>query len=414
MTHPTDERSPLSTALIVDDDTLARRLAAGVLRSLGAQTLLEAPGGLDALTLLRKEEHKIDLVICDLEMDEMDGVEFLTELGSTKPGMAVVLVSGMARPLIAAVEEMARGAGLRVLGALEKPIDRTRLGQILEPLNRPVAGAAAPRAHTAIPIEDIRVALADRQFVLFFQPKIDLRNGKLVGAEALARWYHPKRGLVPPGAFIPAIEECGLINELTWLLFDSAARTAASWQQAGLDIALNINITVGFLEELAVTENILALTRSNKLSPDRMVLEITESMATTDLIPVIGNLARLRMRGFGLAIDDFGTGYSTMQQLSRIPFSELKVDRTFVSGALRKPDVRAILESSLELGRRLQLQTTAEGIETPAELALIRSIGCDAAQGYLFAKPMDRESFDTWAHDWVANGAERMTQLATV
>jgi EAL domain-containing protein (putative c-di-GMP-specific phosphodiesterase class I) len=129
------------------------------------------------------------------------------------------------------------------------------------------------------------------------------------------------------------------------------------------------------------------------------------------MVPVIGSLARLRMRGFGLAIDDFGTGYSTMQQLSRIPFNEMKLDRSFIEGAARQPDVRAILESSLELGRRLRLQTTAEGIETLDELAMLKSIGCDTAQGFLFARPMEGAAFCTWADEWSRVGNRALRQM---
>jgi len=136
-------------------------------------------------------------------------------------------------------------------------------------------------------------------------------------------------------------------------------RTLKQWLPENRDISVSVNITVGFLEELAVTENIIAMAKNMSVPSERITLEITESTATTHVVTVIGNLARLRMRGFGLAIDDFGTGYASMQQLSRIPFNELKVDRSFVAGAARYPNLRTILESSLDLGRRLGLQTVA-------------------------------------------------------
>jgi EAL domain-containing protein (putative c-di-GMP-specific phosphodiesterase class I) len=400
-------------ALIVDDDAVARRLAAGVLRAIGCEPVFEATDGVEGLAYLRRDVTPVDVVICDLDMDGMDGVEFLSELGAERPGMAVVLASGMHRSIMAAVEEVARSSGLRVLGVIDKPVDRQRLGKMLEPVKQGTTSAGANAIDESFTHDEIRQGLNDRQFVLYYQPKVDLRDGKLVGAEALARWNHPERGLVPPMSFIPAAEQSGLINELTWTLFDSGLRTAAEWQSEGRDITLSVNITVGFLEELAVTENIMALTQSQKVMPDRIVLEITESTATTDVVPVIGNLARLRMRGFGLAIDDFGTGYSTMQQLSRIPFNELKVDRTFIAGATQQADVRAILESSVELGRRLRLQTTAEGIETLDELSLLRSIGCDTAQGFLFAKPMEPSAFRAWADEWDRGGQHALRQLVS-
>jgi EAL domain-containing protein (putative c-di-GMP-specific phosphodiesterase class I)/AmiR/NasT family two-component response regulator len=393
--------SAATRAIVVDDDAIARRLAIGVLRSLGVAPDLEAADGVEALARIRNEAAPIDIALCDLEMDGMDGVEFLTQLGAERPGMAVVLLSGMEKSLIESVEGMAKSSGLRVLGALQKPLDRDKLSGLIARLNAsravrtPVGDQGAQ-----ISIEEIRVALLEKQFVPFFQPKIDLRTGELVGAEALVRWQHPQLGLVPPNRFIPLAEDSGQIIDLTWLMLDSSMRTLGDWLPNGLDISVSVNITVGFLEELAVTENIIAMAQGQKVPSHRIVLEITESTATTNVVTVIGNLARLRMRGFGLAIDDFGTGYASMQQLSRIPFNELKVDRSFVSGAARYPNLRTILESSLDLGRRLGLQTTAEGIETEDELSLLRGIGCDTAQGFLFAKPMEATAFWKWKEEW--------------
>ncbi len=401
------------SVLVVDDDVIARRLAAGVLRSFGIDHAVEVTNGIEALNHLRRSEEVIDVVLCDLEMEGMDGIEFLAELATECPDAAIVLVSGMHRSVLAAVEEMAKNTGLRVLGAIEKPLERQRLLSLFEALrldDRPRVQKEKPESFSRREIQD---GLTNKQFVLYYQPKVDLRDGRLIGAEALARWLHPERGIIQPMNFIPAAEETGLINELTWSMLDMAMRTAADWSQVGLDISLSVNITVGFLEELAVTENIIALTNSQHVLPERIVLELTESMAMTDIVPVIGNLARLRMRGYGLAIDDFGTGYSTMQQLARIPFNELKVDRTFIEGAVRQSDVRAILESSLELGRRLRLQTTAEGIETLDELAMLRAIGCDTAQGFLFARPMEGHNFCGWADEWNRHGERALRQLVS-
>jgi len=390
--------------LVVDDDAIARRLATGILRSIAVGGYAEAVDGTSALTRLERAAPPIDVVIVDLEMEGMDGVEFLAELARSTPSVAVILASAMHRSVMAAVEEMAKNTGLRVLGALEKPLDRARVKGVLEALIANPERHVRPEREETFTDAEIHEAMLRNEFELYYQPKVDLRDGRLIGAEALVRWRHPERGIVPPMSFIPAAEKNGLINELTWTLFESGLRSAAQWSSTGLDIALSVNVTVGFLEELAVTENILALTHSHKVMPDRITLELTESMAATDVVPVVGNLARLRMRGFGLAIDDFGTGYSSMQQLSRIPFNELKVDRSFIEGAARQPEVRAILESSVELGRRLRLQTTAEGIETLDELAMLRGMGCDTAQGFLFARPMEIGAFRVWADDWNRGG----------
>lgn len=395
------KRSTSIRAIIVDDDAIARRLAAGVLRNLGVNPEFEAADGVEALARIRQESSRIDLALCDLEMDGMDGVEFLSQLGSERPGMSVVLLSGMEKSLIESVEGMARSSGLRVLGALQKPVDRDKLSGLIARMSAAHStNSASGDAGTLITVEDIARGLAERQFVPYFQPKIDLTSGKVTGVEALVRWRHPQLGLVPPNRFIPLLEDSGQIVELTWFMLDSSMRTLVEWLAKDLDISVSVNVTVDFLEEFAVTENIIALAQNLNAPPQRVTLEITESTAATHELTVIGNLARLRMRGFGLAIDDFGTGYASMQQLSRIPFKELKVDRSFVSGAARYPNLRTILESSLNLGRRLGLKTVAEGIETMDELRLVRSIGCDMAQGFLFAKPMEAGHFPRWVSDW--------------
>ena len=408
-----DETGKPSTpirAIIVDDDAIARRLAAGVLRRLGVNPEFEAADGVEALAHIKNMQGDIDLALCDLEMEGMDGVEFLAELGAERPGMSVVLLSGMEKSLIESVEGMAKSSGLRVLGSLQKPVDRDKLAGLIARMGG-AAGAtrtASGEAGAQINVEDIAIGLEQKQFVPYFQPKIDLRSGALIGAEALVRWRHPQLGLVPPMRFIPLAEDSGQIVGLTWHMLESSMRTLAQWIPESLDISVSVNITVGFLEELAVTENIIALAKNISVPAHRITLEITESTATTHVVTVIGNLARLRMRGFGLAIDDFGTGYASMQQLSRIPFNELKVDRSFVSGAARYPNLRTILESSLDLGRRLGMQTVAEGIETTEELNLLQSIGCDTAQGFLFAKPMEAGQFVRWASEWRRGGQENM------
>jgi EAL domain-containing protein (putative c-di-GMP-specific phosphodiesterase class I)/FixJ family two-component response regulator len=399
--NETGKSSKPIRAIIVDDDAIARRLAAGVLRNLGINPEHEAADGVEALAKIRHDANHIDIALCDLDMEGMDGVEFLAQLGAERPGMSVVLLSGMDKSLIESVEGMAKSSGLRVLGALQKPVDRDKLSGLLARLGGTSVSRAAPgEPRGQITVEDVATALNQKQFVPFFQPKVELRTGELIGAESLVRWRHPELGLVPPNRFIPLCEDSGQIVDLTWHMLESSLRTLSEWLIEGLDVSVSVNITVGFLEELAVTENIIALAQNMQVSPNRIILEITESTATTHVVTVIGNLARLRMRGFGLSIDDFGTGYASMQQLSRIPFNELKVDRSFVSGAARYPNLRTILESSLDLGRRLGLQTVAEGIETHDELALLREIGCDAAQGFLFGRPMEAANFSRWAKEW--------------
>lgn len=398
------------TAMIIDDDAMQRRIVCALLADCGVTRTIEAGDGTEALSRLREQNLCTDLVLVDLNMGGMDGIEFLSQLGSERPGTAVLLLSAMDQALITAVESMAHNSGLRVLGALRKPLDRVHLQSIVRAIHDEPAERASVEAPPLMTPEDIRIGLNEHQFVPYFQPKIDMKHGTLLGAEALVRWKHPELGLVAPGRFIPVMESHGLISELTWTMLDASMATLAAWRPHGLDLSMSVNITVSFLEEIAVTENIVTIAERHAIPAPNLMLELTESMATTDLLTVIGNLARLRMRGFGLSIDDFGTGYASMQQLSRIPFSELKVDRSFVSGAQRHPHLRAILESSVHLGKRLGLVTTAEGVETAEDWHLVHSFGCDVAQGFLIARPMDAGSFLSWASDWDRYGREALAE----
>jgi len=216
---------------------------------------------------------------------------------------------------------------------------------------------------------------------------------KGIGAEALARWLHPVRGIVGPYAFIEKLEETGNLDRLTFGILDAAARACRQWQDAGMEMTVSVNLSLRSLAMTNLADRITETVKSQGLYPSRVTLEITESAAMTDIAPALENLARLRLRGFGLAIDDFGTGFSSIQQLARIAFTELKIDRSFVSGMTENRESRAIVEASIDMARRLGISSVAEGIETQAEWNLLRNAGCNIGQGYFISRPVDGDGF---------------------
>jgi EAL domain-containing protein (putative c-di-GMP-specific phosphodiesterase class I)/FixJ family two-component response regulator len=395
-----DKLEHLRSAIAIDDDPLQRKVALAALRDIGFSELFEAADGVQALATMAAPGRTIDFALCDLDMAGMDGIQLLSRLARERPGMPVVLLSSQQESLISAVGTMAAASGLNVVGTMQKPLHRGKLREFVLTLDRTVRSVLQIPSPDAMTPDELQKGLTARQFVPFFQPKIDLHTGQLCGAEALARWLHPQLGLIPPARFIATAEASGLIGELTWQIVDHSLSALSGWLAQGMNMTVSINLTVGFLERDSIADEIVAMTERHKVSPSNVMLELTESMAASDVGAMVGNLARLRMRGFGLSIDDFGTGYASLQQLSRVPFSELKVDRSFVSGAATQAHLRAILESSVQLGKRLGLKTTAEGVENAEELALVRSIGCDIAQGYYFAKPMTNVDFTQWALKW--------------
>jgi len=379
--------------LVAEDHDFQRRTMVRMLRSLGALEVLEASDGKQALALIRAAAH-VDLVVCDLDMPEMDGMEFIRHLGQAELAVSLIISSAKERALLDSVEKMARAYGVRLLGVIEKPVTLAGLKELIarhEPPKPEVvhASVSAP----GFSLEQILQGLQKKQFEPFFQPKVELATGRIVGAEALARWRHPEHGLVAPYAFIALLEQSGNIDELTFAMLEAAANACRTWRERGLELTVSVNLSLASLTDMVLAERITQIVRTAKLDPRHMVLEITETAAMTDVAPALENLARLRMRGFGLSIDDYGTGYSSMQQLTRIPFTELKIDQGFVTGCVTNKATRAIVESSVGMARSMGIKSVAEGVETRADWDALKATGCDVIQGYFIAKPMDAGSF---------------------
>ena len=350
-------------ALVIEDHDFQRQMVVEMLRELGIAEVLQAGDGRQGLDVM-KRSAQIDLLVCDLEMPEMDGMEFIRHLGQAKNPASLIISSAKPRALMSSVEKMTRAYGVRLLGTIEKPVTMEGLENLLaqykqqsaQPDARP---AAAPAAFS---LDEIVNGVTQKQFEPFFQPKLALSSGLLSGAEALARWRHPDRGIVSPFAFIGILETAGKIDDLTFLMLEKSADACRRWRESGHDLSVSVNLSLASLADTTLAERVTGIVRDKGLDPAHMVLEITESAAMTDVAPALENLTRLRMRGFGLSIDDYGTGFSSMQQLTRIPFSELKIDQSFVSACASSPSSCAIVESSMEIAQRLNSKFVGEGI----------------------------------------------------
>ena len=396
MTMPTDFSEV--RFLVVEDHNFQRMTLVRVLQSMGARFIAEASDGREALAYFLDTVEPVDVIICDLEMPNMDGMEFIRHLGQTGAQTSIILTSALDKSLISSVETMTRAYGINLLGAIEKPATPSKL---VELLNHRTASAptraAAPL--TTVSEEFIAEAIERGLYEPFFHPKIEIATGKLVGAEALARLRDASGWFVPPDAFIPVLENKGLIDGLTWVMLQRSAEACLAWQNNGLgqDINVSVNLSLKSLADTTLADRLTKTVADTGLQPRHMVLEITESAAMTDVAPCLENLARLRMKGFGLSIDDYGTGYSSMQQLSRIPFTELKIDRSFVTDVALHPQRRVILASSIDMARKLGLKVVAEGVESCADWDRLKELGCTMAQGYFIAKPMPASEFINWA-----------------
>ncbi|MGH8688570.1 MAG: EAL domain-containing response regulator [Burkholderiales bacterium] len=385
--------------LVAEDHDFQRKTLVRMLKALGVKHVSEASDGQAALDMLAAPARRIDIIISDLEMPGMDGMEFMRHIGEAEIPVSVIITSSLDQALIASVETMTRAFGITLLGAIEKPATPEKLRALIDRYAPPRRKAPRPAA-PAIPLEEIRRGLDAGEFEPFFQPKVSLGDGGVVGAEALARWRHPQKGVLAPFAFITEMENNNLIDPLTWSILDKSTASCREWLARGLQATVSVNLSLKSLGDPGLADRITARVAARKLSARNVMLEITESAAMTDVAKALENLARLRMKGFGLSIDDYGTGYSSMQQLSRISFTELKIDQSFVFSAVEKESSRVILASSLDMAKKLKLKVVAEGVETRAHWDLLKGLGCDVAQGYFIARPMEAAAFQQWAHDW--------------
>ena len=232
--------------------------------------------------------------------------------------------------------------------------------------------------------------------MVYYQPQIDIGTQLVHGAEALVRWQHPQFGLLPPSLFIPLAEQSNLIGELTWQVLQTAVDDAVAWGKIRPGLTLSVNMSAMALKDLEMPEKILALAQSRNLDHAAIMLEVTETALMDELVKSLEILARLRMKNFHLSIDDFGTGFSSLVQLHRIPFSEIKIDNSFVMEMASDKEALAIVETIIILGHKLGKTIVAEGVETAEALAMLKDCDCDIAQGYHIARPMPGEAFLEW------------------
>ncbi|MET8353524.1 bifunctional diguanylate cyclase/phosphodiesterase [Micromonospora sp. NPDC005206] len=340
-----------------------------------ASDLVARLGGDEFAVLLRGlpapavAAHRAETLLAALhEPFELDGMRISVEASG---GISVAPASGgMAELLRRADVAMyqAKRAGQRI-STYASARDTADLGRL-------TLGGDLPRA------------VADHEFVVNFQPIVDLGTGEVTSAEALARWHHPTHGMIDPLRFLEAVERSGLLPAFAEAILDQALIAAAGWRDAGFDVPVAVNVSPRSLLDARFPGSVLARLRAHDLPPDRLVLELTETLTLSQLDVVDRVLSRLRDEGIRLALDDFGTGYSSLSLLSRIPVHELKIDRSFVTTMESSAEAAAVIRSTLDLGRSLDLDVVAEGVESEPQRRALWELGCTAGQGHLFARPM--------------------------
>lgn len=350
----------------------------------------------DALEFKRKYNKYADVIILDLMMPGVDGVEIIRYLAEINCDALLILVSGFDSGVLHSAQKLAIEHGLNFSGSLNKPFRPDVLTKMLKELS------IAPKSHKTNNIEEpptyeeFRDALKYHELVVHYQPKIDFNDPSYQGVEALVRWQHPTRGLLPPNLFIPLAEKHGLIDDLTWDVLEKSLSDCNLWKAQGHDVIISINMSATTLKELYLPEKMEILMRKHKLEAEQLIFEVTESSLMQELIKSLDILTRLRMKGFRLSIDDFGTGYSSLLQLHRVPFSEIKIDQSFVFEMENDEVASSIVETIILLAQKLKMRTVAEGIETQVSFDRLKEMGCNQAQGYLLSKAIPADEIIEW------------------
>jgi PAS domain S-box-containing protein len=398
------EAPPVAAIVVVDDEPLQLRLVKRELQFQSAP-VYTYDSAAAALASLANRDTSALLLLFDLNMPQMDGVELMRCLAERRYAGAIALISGADTRVLETASKLATAYNLNVLGYLTKPFEADALREVVGHWQTFMPGASK-RASKAYDAAAIRHAIDHDQLFLQYQPKVSLKDGSVVGVEALVRWRHPVDGVVYPDRFIDVAENHDLIDDLTYTVLEKAVAQARRWKDGGIALRVAVNISMRNLARMDFPGRILEIIQRHGIEPADLVMEVTESTLMADARAPLSTLTRLRMRTVGLSIDDFGTGHSSLAQLRDIPFDELKIDRGFVHGIGNQPTQQAIFLASLNMAHQLNMTVVAEGIEDAADWDFVRDAGCDVAQGYHIARPMDANAVGPWARKWTARHVE--------
>ncbi len=329
-------------------------------------------------------------VVIDLEAPGFDPIDALQLLETTKATSKIVLLTGIDLRKLVNAKRVAENLSLEVAGTLERPLMMSALARLL---------ARHGESRAPITAEELQRGLHEHELLLHYQPILARQTGQwaIRSAEALVRWQHPDRGLLYPGQFLKLAESSGLLGELTDFVFADAMRQAGRWEAQGLELAVDINLSPGLVRDSGFLERFMRALKEYEVSPERITLEVIEAASLQDRELVRDVLTRLRLHGVGLSLDDFGTGYSSLTELCRLPFSEIKVDRTLIHDVPDSRQASTVVSAIIDLAHRLSIRVCAEGVETEAACEFLKDAGCDSLQGVLFAPPMPAKDVEQLA-----------------
>jgi EAL domain-containing protein (putative c-di-GMP-specific phosphodiesterase class I)/FixJ family two-component response regulator len=383
------------TILVVDDDPVFRAVMEVMLRREGAREVILASDGEVGSRILAERNAGIDVVTLDLSMPRLDGVGFLRKAGAIGFAGRLILISGEHSSVLQSAARLAKLCKIDCSDTFSKPVDFARIAE------RAVRGSQQRETRPPMPpvnLEEINSALANSRLFAYYQPRVCVASGRLLGAEALARMRNQQGQLLDASQMINLAEESGRIADVTWRMIELVCRDLGEMRKrTSLSLRISFNVSASVLADESFAVELDRIVRQAGMRPQDFVLEITESRLPSDPVSTLELLTRLRIQGFELAIDDFGTGFSNIEHLRMFPFTELKIDKSFMLSARRDSFALACVEASVSLARELGLHIVAEGIETKDQLDLARRYGIDEAQGYLFSRPLPFRDFCDYA-----------------
>lgn len=383
--------------LIVDDDPRICRIIKRVAAGLDIESKATIDSKIDFW--LEMSQFEPTDIFVDLQMPQVDGVQILRFLADAKSTAAIILVSGMDRSVIETSEELGKSLGLNMAGILVKPVDIDEIRAML--LRDFDAPEKSHQQSLKFSEEELFQAIKNKELVVHYQPQIELATDKVMGMEALVRWQHPTHGLVFPDDFIPLAENNdNLISELTFAVLDTVLQEELLQRDDIHKLNLSMNLSARMLSDLSLPDQFEKMLKDHHFSPDQLLIEVTESGAMEDPAITMDILTRFRIKGFRLSLDDFGTGYSSMVQLYRLPFNEIKVDKSFVMQIMSNEEAASITRLTIELGHSLGLEVVAEGVEDQQTYDWLKSLGCEIGQGYLISRALDAASFASWLDEY--------------
>ena len=378
---------------ILDDDPQYAELLSVIAQDEG----WEVEFSTDPVAFLEKDISEETILVLDLILPDVDGIEVIRALAERKCYCPLILISGFDNKVLHSAQQLAEAHQMPVIATLTKPFELMKFTSLLSNIKTDFTKKTLAKAkNITFEKSELETALNNQEFILHYQPQIDIGTKKVKSIEALVRWLHPHLGLIYPDKFISLIEDFDLIDRLTSAVLSLACEDL---RQLKLDypyLKLSINVTSENIISLAFPELLKNITDQNAINPNSITLELTESAVMGQLTSSLDVLNRLRMKGFHLSIDDFGTGYSSLQQLYQAPFNELKIDRAFTAKMLTDKEAMVIVKICIMLGKMLNMKTLAEGVENEEILMELSRLECDLAQGYFIAKPMSFSGLTEW------------------